>query len=261
MIDSHCHLNFDSFAEDLDDVLERARQAGVCAFINPAVDLASCRDILALHRRRPQIHAAVGVHPNSCADFDGKSLRALGELCARPGVVAVGEIGLDYYRDRCPPDRQRHALREQLQLAADRTLPVIIHNREASADLMPILEEHALSLPPEQEGRIGVLHSFSASERVARQALDLGFHLGFTGPLTFRNADALRRIARSAPTGRLLVETDAPFLAPTPRRGRRNEPAWLPHIVERLALLHGVSPEAMGRITGENARRLFRLAA
>lgn len=257
MIDSHCHLNFDSFAEDLDDVLERARQAGVRTFINPAVDLASCRDILALHRRRPEIHVAVGVHPNSSAGFDGGSLRELAELCAQPGVVAVGEIGLDYFRDRCPPDRQQYALRKQLQLAADRGLPVIIHNREADADLMPILEEHVRSLAPGQEGRIGVLHSFSASEGVARQALDLGFHLGFTGPLTFRKADAMRGIARSVPMDRLLVETDAPFLAPAPRRGKRNEPAWLRHIVERLADLHGVTPGAMGRVTEENARRLF----
>ena len=259
MIDSHCHLNFNSFDEDRAQVLERATGAGVYAIINPAVDLNSCEEVLALARRWPQVYAAVGVHPNSCGDFGPESLSALRALSKRSGVVAIGEIGLDYYRERCSPGQQHRALRQQLQLAAECDLPVIIHNREASADLLPILEAQAGALPAEQAERIGVLHSFSASAEVARKALALGFYLGFTGPITFRKAEALRNVAREVPLERLLVETDAPFLSPEPFRGRRNEPARLPHIIEQLAALHGVSPEVMRRITSENTRRLFRL--
>ena len=259
MIDSHCHLNFDSFDEDRAQVLERATGAGVSAIINPAVDLNSCEEVLTLARLWPQVYAAVGIHPNSCGDFGRESLRALCALSKRCGVVAIGEIGLDYYRERCSPEQQQRALRQQLQLATECDLPVIIHNREASTDLLPILEAHAGALPPEQTERIGVLHSFSASAEVARHALALGFYLGFTGPLTFRKAELLRKVAREAPLDRLMVETDAPFLSPEPFRGRRNEPARLPHIVEKLAALHNVSPEAMGRITSANTRRLFRL--
>ena len=259
MIDTHCHLDFNSFAEDREQVLERARLAGVRSIINPAVDLESCEAALTIHRRWPQVQVAVGIHPNSCQDFDDTCIKALRELAGQPGVVAVGEIGLDYYRDRCPRELQRTALRCQLRLAAECNLPVIIHNREAAADLLPLLTEHAESLSPAMRERAGVLHSFSASEKVARQALHCGYFLGFTGPITFRKAEELRSIARLVPPDRLLVETDAPFLAPAPKRGRRNEPSWLPYIVDRLAGLHCVSSERMAQITEENARRLFNL--
>ena len=259
MIDSHCHLNFDCFDEDRAQVLERATRAGITAIVNPAVDLNSSEEAIALARRWPQVYAAVGVHPNSCGDFGPESLSALRALSKQPGVVAIGEIGLDYYRERCSPAQQQRALRLQLQLSAECALPVIIHNREASADLLQILEAHARTLPPKQSERIGVLHSFSASAAVASQALALGFYLGFTGPLTFRKAEALRNVAREVPLERLLVETDAPFLSPEPFRGRLNEPARLPHIVAQLAALHDVSPELMTRITSDNARRLFQL--
>ncbi|MCY4022984.1 MAG: TatD family hydrolase [Anaerolineaceae bacterium] len=259
MIDTHCHLDFDSFTEDREQVLQRARLAGVRSIINPAVDLESCEAALSIHLRWPQVHVAVGIHPNSCQDFDDACIEALHELAGQPGVVAVGEIGLDFYRDRCPPDLQRTALRSQLRLAAECNLPVIIHNREAAADLLPMLTDHAKSLSPTMRERVGVLHSFSASGKVARQALDHGYYLGFTGPVTFRKAEDLRGIARQVPLDRLLVETDAPFLAPSPKRGRRNEPSWLPYIVDRLAGLHGVSTEKLAQITEENARRLFNL--
>lgn len=261
MIDTHCHLDFDSFAEDRERVLERALQAGVTSIINPAVDLESCEVALSLHQRWPQVHVAVGIHPNSCQGFDDSYVESLRVMAERPGVVAVGEIGLDYYRDRCPPDAQRSALRSQLRLAAECNLPVIIHNREAAADLLPMLTDHAKSLSPTMRERVGVLHSFSTTWDVARQALDQGYYLGFTGPVTFRKADELRHVARQMPLNRLLVETDAPFLAPVPRRGRRNEPSWLPWIVDCLAGLHGMSTGKMAQITEENARRLFNLPA
>ncbi len=259
MIDTHCHLDFDSFAEDLEQVLERAQLVGVTSFVNPSVDLESCKNALSLYRRWPQVHVAIGIHPNSCQDFDDSSLERLRELACQPGIVAIGEIGLDYYRNRCPPETQRRALRSQLRLAAECALPVIIHNREAAEDLLPILAEHARSLSPAMRERPGVLHSFSASAEVAWQALKLGYFLGFTGPVTFRKAGELRGIARQVPPDRLLVETDAPFLAPTPRRGKRNEPAWLPYIVDRLAGLHAVSTEKMAQLTADNAGMLFNL--
>ncbi len=259
MIDTHCHLDFDSFNEDREQVFERARLAGVKSIIIPAVDLKSCEAALSMHLRWPQVNVAVGIHPNSCQDFDDACVEALRELAGQPGVVAVGEIGLDYYRDRCPPDVQRPALRSQLRLAAECNLPVIIHNREAAADLLPLLTHHARSLSPTMRDRVGVLHSFSATWDVARQALGHGYYLGFTGPVTFPRAEELRSIARQVPLERLLVETDAPFLAPAPKRGRRNEPSWLPYIVNRLADLHDLSSEKMAQITEENARRLFNL--
>ena len=258
MIDSHCHLDFDHFSVDREAAMERAQAAGVTAIINPAVDLRSCEAALALNRRWPQVHVAVGVHPNSCRDFNDQSLQQLRELARQPGVVAIGEIGLDFYRDRCPRQDQLHALRQQLKLAAELALPVIIHNRDASDELLPELVRHARSLPASMREQVGVLHSFSASAGVARQALDPGYYIGFTGPLTFRKAEALRAVARDLPPERLLVETDAPFLSPVPYRGKRNEPAYLPYVVDVLAGLHGMTSAAMARVTSANTRRLFR---
>ncbi len=259
MIDSHCHLDFDHFSADREAVMERAQEAGVTAIINPAVDLRSCEAVLALNRRWPQVHVAVGVHPNSCQDFNDQTLKRLSEPAQQPGVVAIGEIGLDFYRERCPRQDQMVALRQQLKLAAELALPVIIHNRDASDELLPELARHSRSLPASMGEHVGVLHSFSASAEVARQALDLGFYIGFTGPLTFRKAEGLRAVARDVPPERLLVETDAPFLSPVPHRGKRNEPAYLPYIVDVLAGLHGMTSAAMAQVTSENTRRLFRL--
>ena len=258
MIDSHCHLNFDRFADDRARVLQRAARAGVHAFIVPAVDLASCDEVLALARRHPNIHAAVGVHPNSCAHFGPESLRKLARLSHSPAVVAIGEIGLDYYREFCPPDQQRHALRHQLSLAAERSLPVIIHNRDAAADLLPLLTAHARAVPPALTGRVGVLHSFSASAAVAAQAPP-NSATSSASPAPSPSARPTHCASSPAisPLDRLLVETDAPFLAPEPLRGKRNEPAFLPHIVARLAALHDLSAPEMARVTADNAAASF----
>jgi TatD DNase family protein len=175
-------------------------------------------------------------------------------------VVAIGEIGLDYYRDRTSPQQQRIAFEAQLSLAAELELPVIIHNREASDDVLAILESWVTGLPDALRQRPGVLHSFSAPENIAKRALAIGFYLGFTGPITFKNADELRSVARNVPLDRMLVETDGPFLTPVPYRGKRNEPAYIPHIVSALAALKQLSDTDMGRHTTENAQRLFRLS-
>lgn len=261
MIDTHCHIDFNAYDDDREAILQRAADAGVTRIINPAVDVVSSAAIVDQASRYPQVYATVGVHPNSSAVLDDHWLDTLRQLGRGPNVVAVGEIGLDYYRDYSPKDAQHRAFEAQLALAAELGLPVIIHNRDAHDDIMPILESWAAALPPGQRERPGVLHSFSAPETIAERALAAGFYLGFTGPITFKNADSLRRIAARVPLDRLLVETDGPYLTPTPHRGKRNEPAYIPLIVERLAGLQQVSVDEMAAQTTQNAERLFKLTS
>ena len=259
LIDTHCHLNFDSYSEDRGEVLKRAADAGVKRIIIPATDLASAEEAIRLAYQYPGVYAAVGIHPNSSAGFHDDDLKALASLAVEPKVVAIGEIGLDYYRDRSPKSRQQHAFQAQLALAAELELPVIVHNREAGNGVMSILEEWTATLSDSLKTRPGVLHSFSAPQEIADRALAFGFYLGFTGPITFKKADALRRIAAAIPLDRTLVETDGPFLTPTPYRGKRNEPAYIPYIIERLASLRSLSVQAMARATTNNASVLFSL--
>lgn len=260
LIDTHCHLNFESYDEDRDAVVDRALEAGVRTVIIPAIDLDSCQAAIDLSQQYPGVYAAVGIHPTSTADFTPDKIDALAGLAEAEKIVAVGEIGLDYYWDHSPPAVQRQAFEAQLELASRLALPVIIHNREASGDLMDMLETWvAGGLPETLKDRPGVLHSFSAPAEIVDRALAAGFYLGFTGPITFKKADDLRRIASSVPLDRILVETDGPFLTPNPYRGRRNEPAYVPYIADRLAALHQVAPEAMAAATTANAIRLFNL--
>lgn len=259
LIDTHCHLNFNSYDDDRAEVLRRANDAGVQRVIIPAIDLPSCNEALALTAEHDQLYTAVGVHPNSCSDFDSAKLEELRTLAKHPRVIAIGEIGLDYYWDKCPKSAQHRALEAQLELAARLELPVILHNREAANDLMAMLEAWAPTTPPSMSNRLGVLHSFSASREVAQLALELGFSLGFTGPLTYKKSDDLRAIAGGIPRERLLIETDGPFLAPQQQRGKRNEPAFVRFINDKLAELHGIPAEEMARQTTQNAVRLFAL--
>ncbi len=259
LIDTHCHLNFDSYDEDRAAVIERAADAGVTRVIIPSVDLAAGQEGIDLADQYAGVYAAAGVHPNSTVDFGDADLEAIAAQAAHPKVVAIGEIGLDYYWDKSPKDVQKRAFEAQLALAARLELPVIIHNREASEDVIAVLESWTRDLPESLRERPGVLHSFSASAAVAERALAIGFYLGFTGPITFKNADDLRRIAAAVPLDRILVETDGPFLTPMPHRGKRNEPAYIPLIVDRLAALKTVTVDQMGAATTENALRLFRL--
>ncbi len=260
LIDTHCHLNFHSYKDDLDAVVARAADIGVTRVINPGIDTATSREAIRLAAQFPGIYAAVGVHPNSTAEFDGTMLDAIESLAGQPKVVAIGEIGLDYHWDKSPKEKQIAAFEAQLALAARLGLPVIIHNREASDDVIAILEAWANELPSTLRERPGVLHSFSAPPETAQRALAIGFYLGFTGPITYKNADELRRIAASLPIDRILVETDGPFLTPAPHpRKHRNEPAYIPLIVDRLAALRQISNEEMGNVTTDNAVRLFLL--
>ncbi len=260
LVDTHCHLNFDQYAADRQQVIDRAGVAGVNRIIIPAVDPQSAREAIALAQAHPQIYAAVGVHPNSTADFTADTLAEITQLQASGSkIVAIGEIGLDYYWDKSPKAQQKSAFEAQLDLARRLELPVIIHNREASEDVIAILEDWAATLPASLKDRPGVLHSFSAPAEIAQRALAINFYLGFTGPITYKNADNLRRIAATVPLDRILLETDGPFLTPLPHRGKRNEPAYIPLIADRLAGLKQLLPEELGSATTENATRLFQL--
>ncbi|MCA9896749.1 MAG: TatD family hydrolase [Ardenticatenaceae bacterium] len=253
LIDTHCHLDFERFDEDRDAVVQRAIAAGVRQIIVPALDLGNCRTVLALTEKYAGVFAAVGVHPNSSAGWQDSWIGVLRDLAQHPKVVAIGEIGLDYYWDKSPKEVQQRALGLQLELAAELNLPVIIHNRESDADVVQMLAE----APLVGRENPGVLHSFAAGWDTAVSALNLGYYLGFTGPVTFKKADELREIARKVPDDRILVETDAPFLTPHPYRGKRNEPAYVAFVAERLAEVRGVSTAVFAQQTTANAQRLF----
>jgi TatD DNase family protein len=253
LIDTHCHLDFHVYAEDLGDVLTRAQAANVGRIIVPALDLENSRTVLELAERHAMVVAAVGVHPNSSAAWRSDRIDELRRLASHEKIVAIGEIGLDYYRDNSPKHVQQEAFEAQLALADELSLPVIIHNRQADDD---ILRRLRFASRTAHVGN-GVLHSVSSSWSVAQAALDLGYYLGFTGPITFKKATELRGVAAKVPLDRLLVETDGPFLTPHPYRGQRNEPAYVRYVAERLAELKKTTEAEIVRQTSANAVRLF----
>jgi TatD DNase family protein len=260
LIDTHCHLDFNRFDGDRDEVVQRALQAGVTRIVVPGIDLLTSHRAIALTERYPQVYAAVGVHPNDVPSDEESPdgvIRQLRELAQHPKVIAIGEIGLDYYRDRTPADLQHLWLGLQLDLAAELHLPVILHNREASEDILDVLAEWVQGLPRELQGRPGVLHSFSGSWEDAQSALRIGFYIGFTGPITYKGADQLRHVAASIPLDRILLETDAPFLSPHPHRGARNEPAYVRFIAQKLAEIRNIEAQAVADQTTSNAKALF----
>ncbi len=259
--DTHCHLDLDAFDADRMEVVERSRQAGITRILDPGVDQISSQNAIRLAEKVPEIYAAVGMHPNEDM-YPGDVTDWVEELASnRKKVVAIGEIGLDYYRDRTPREDQRKVFVQQLQLAGGLGLPVVIHNRLAGMDLLPILEDWHADLvnkgSPLVE-RPGVLHSFSGNVELAVRALEMGFFIGVSGPITFRKSDELREMVASLPLDRLLLETDAPFMAPHPHRGRRNEPAYLRHTAEKIALVQNQPLSVIVEKTSENARRLFK---
>jgi TatD DNase family protein len=254
LIDSHCHLNFNAFDEDRSEVLARAKAAGIAAFINPGTDFDDSQQIINLAETIPQLFAAVGFHPNAAARFDDAALAQLRALVSQPKMVAIGEIGLDYYWDEAPRPVQRRVFEQQLALARELNKPVIIHQREAAADTLAVLRAWAAG--GNHPGL--VLHSFSGDRAMAEEAVELGFYLGISGPVTFKNARDLPEIVAAAPLDRLLVETDAPFLAPHPFRGKRNEPAHVKLVAERLAALKELSLDEMSRHLTANTLALFK---
>lgn len=257
LVDTHAHLTMTEFAADLPEVLERAAAAEVATIICVGVDLPSSRDAVQLAQRYPGVVATVGVHPNEAADLPSGWLEELRALTRMPRVVALGEIGLDYYRRRTERSRQQELFRAQLELARESGLPVVVHNREADADVVEILEEWAGGLP-DQHPR-GVLHCFSGDVSLMERCVAAGFYVSFAGPITFRNAGSAPQVAAATPRDRLLVETDAPYLAPHPHRGKRNEPAYVRLVAERMAELRNASLAEVAAVTSENAARLFGL--
>ena len=264
LIDSHCHLNSPQFNPDRDAVLKQALAAGVTTIINPGTDLASSQRAVTMARTfGDHVYAAVGVHPHDASSFEPQTLAALRQLAAHDEVVAIGEIGLDYYRDRSPRAQQQAAFEAQLTLAADLSLPVIVHQREAAADVMAILKDWASSIPMNEATTLAhpccVLHAFSGDQSLADEALQMGFFVGVGGPLTYRNARCLPEIVTHLPLERVLIETDAPYLPPHPHRGHRNEPAYLTLVAQRLAELRGLPLDALAHQLVNNTRRLFQL--
>lgn len=259
--DTHCHLDFERFDPDRDKVLARAWEVGLIQILNPGIDLETNEKAILLAAAYPgRISAAVGIHPNYGQDWTDDTLQRLKEQARQPGVVAIGEIGLDYYRQYTPHDLQRSILRKQLDLAAEMNLPVIIHNREASPDLMQILEEWVAALRttghPLAENP-GVLHSYSDNLETAQKGLALNFSFGIGGPVTFTNAKDRKDVVQDLPLERILLETDAPYLTPHPHRGKRNEPSYIPLIAAEIARLKDLPLEKVGEVTTANAARLF----
>ncbi|HSM54691.1 MAG TPA: TatD family hydrolase [Candidatus Sulfomarinibacteraceae bacterium] len=253
LVDTHCHLDFERFDGERDAIVARALAAGVKRIIVPALDLENCRTVLQLADRYSAVFAAVGVHPNSSAVWRDRWLDDLRQLAEHARVVAIGEIGLDYYWDKSPPDVQRQAFAAQLRLAAELDLPVIVHNREADAHVLQLLAES----PLREKERPGVLHSFSTTWETAEAALEMGYYLGFAGPVTYPNADKLREVVARTPMDRILVETDAPFLAPQAYRGQRNEPAFVTEVARQVADVRENNLKIIEAMTTENAACVF----
>ena len=252
LVDTHAHLDFPEFAQDRADVIRRAQEVGVVSIINVGVDLKSSVASVRLAEEHQGLYAAVGIHPHDAATATEQALAELRSLMHHPKVVAVGEIGLDYYRDLCPRETQRRVFRQLLAMSAEANLPVIIHTRQAWQDVVEIV--HAVM---GNSGR-GVFHCFSGGVEGAKQVVEMGFNVSFTGVLTFKNARAAEAVTH-VPLERLLLETDCPFMAPEPHRGRRNEPAYVHLIAQRVAELMGLPLAEVARATTDNARQLFNL--
>jgi len=253
LVDSHCHLNFEPLCQDIDRVLDNARKQGVDHLLCVSVNLESYPEVLALAEKYPHIYASVGVHPN---EREGREpdVAELTRLAAHPRVVAIGETGLDYYRSEGDLEWQRQRFRNHIRAARQAGKPLIIHTREAADDTLRIMREEEAGIAG------GVMHCFTESWEVARASLDMGFYVSFSGIVTFRSAEALREVARRVPDDRLLIETDAPYLAPIPFRGKTNEPAYVSHVASLVADLRKTDIQTLADLTTGNFFRLFKSA-
>ena len=253
LVDTHAHLQWQVFDKDLEKVLDRARKADVNCIINIGYDLSGSKKAIKLAERYEGLCATVGFHPHNANQLNENVLNELRKLSAHPNVVAIGEIGLDYYRNLSPRKVQLKAFEAQLALAEEVGLPVVIHDRDAHADTLKMLSKF--------KGRIkGVMHCFSGSKEMADQCIKSNYYISFAGPVTFRNAYRLQAIAKKIDLDRILLETDSPWLAPQKERGKRNEPAFLIHIAEKIAELQGTSLDKLAETTANNAKRIFRFS-
>lgn len=251
LIDSHCHLHDSRFDPDRPEVIQRARESGVVRMVTVGTDLETSRRAIGLAREYDFLHPTVGVHPHEVKHLRKEEYPRLEEMARSPGVVGFGEIGLDYHYMHSPAEDQRVHFRAQIRLAVRLGLPLILHVREAFPDALRILREEEVGVPG------GVLHCFSGDLATATEAIEMGLHISFSGILTFPNADDLREVARLVPADRILLETDSPYLAPVPVRGKRNEPAHVSHVAEALARIRNLGEEEVRKLTGTNTRKLF----
>ena len=251
--DTHAHYDSGAFNADWKELLASMPQKGVELIVNPGCDLESSRTAVALAEEFPHVYAAVGVHPSDCGEWGEGTLLELRQLASRPKVRAIGEIGLDYYWDEPDREIQKKWFVRQLSIAKDTGLPVVIHSRDAAKDTMDIIKA-------EHKGTTGgVIHCFSYGVEMAREYLNMGYYIGIGGVLTFKNAKKLIEVAEYAPLDRIVLETDCPYLAPVPNRGKRNFSGNLPYVVEKLAEIKGVSAEEIIRETTKNAREMYRI--
>jgi len=253
LIDSHCHLDFPDFADELDAVVGRARATGIARLVTISTRVARHDALLAIAERFPEVYCSVGTHPHYASEEPDVTAADLVARAQHPKVVAIGEAGLDYHYDRSPRSAQERGFRTHISAARDSGLPLVIHSRDADADTARILEEET-----GQGAFPAVLHCFTGSAELARRAIALGLFISFTGILTFKNSGALRAIAAELPADRILIETDAPYLAPGPFRGKRNEPAYVGEVAKVLAQARGVSFDEIARQTTDNFFALFR---
>ena len=253
LIDSHAHLTDERFADDLDTTIERAAAAGVQRIVTIGSDVEDSRAAVALAERKPEVYATVGIHPHVAAETDAEAFTTLRALAASPRVVAIGEMGLDFFYDNSPREAQREVFIRQLRLARELELPVVVHTREADEQTDAVLRQEA-------SGVQGVLHCFTGGRQLMETALELGWYISFSGLITFgKYADA--ELLRTVPAERFLVETDSPYLAPVPHRGKRNEPAYVVRVASRAAELRGDDPEELAALTARNAREFYRMSA
>ena len=252
LVDSHCHLDFPEFAAELDAVVARAREAGVGRLLTICTRLSKFDEVLNVAERFDRTFCSVGVHPHEAAHEPDVALERIVALARHPKVVGIGEAGLDYYYDKSPHGRQQEVFRLHIEAARQTGLPLIVHSRDADEDTATLLREGA-----DKGGLKGVIHCFTATQYLADAALEMGFFISLSGIVTFKNAEALRQVARTVPLDRLLVETDSPYLAPMPMRGKRNEPAFVVHTAALLAELRGTPPGEFADQTTANFHRLF----
>ncbi|MEQ6377513.1 TatD family hydrolase [Bacillaceae bacterium S4-13-56] len=253
LFDTHVHLNVAQFADDYEEVIQRARAAGVENMIVVGFDRETIPAAIELAEAYNFIYAAVGWHPVDAIDMEEEDLLWLEELSSHPKVVALGEMGLDYHWDKSPKDIQKDVFRKQIQLAKKVKLPIVIHNREATQDIVDILKEEDAS----EVG--GIMHCFSGSVEVAEECVDMNFMISLGGPVTFKNAKKPKEVAEAIPLEKLLIETDCPFLTPHPYRGKRNEPSYVKLIAEKIAELKGITYEEVSKITTKNAQNVFKI--
>jgi TatD DNase family protein len=253
LIDSHAHLDFDRFKNDRDEVIQRAKSNGIINIINVGSNLASSHRSLQLSQQYEMIYAVVGVHPHEAKNLDKKALQVLKDLSKADKVVAIGEIGLDFHYDNSPRDKQRDAFRKQLQLAKEINLPVVIHSRDADQDTIKILKEEKM-----QNHNI-LLHSYTGGAEMADEALAMGFYFSAGGIVTFNSAQELKNIMQKIPLSRILLETDSPYLAPSPHRGKRNEPMYVKEVGKYIATLKNTTFEKVAETTTQNTKRFFNI--